>query len=103
MNNQHQGNSGIFYVRPVWDEEARVYYSDSNIFGLHIEAETKEEFDALVQELAPDLILENHIMRSEAYARELQMLKAKATSDDFRLVCPLLIPRFDEQSRPAST
>ena len=68
----NQGNAGLFYVNPVWDEDARVYYSDSNIFGLHIEAERISEFDALVQELAPALILENHIMRSESQARELR-------------------------------
>lgn len=39
MNNKFR-----FYVRPVWDEEAKVYYSESNIFGLHIEGETEEEF-----------------------------------------------------------
>ena len=64
MNTQSCDCSSTFYVKPVWDGEAKVYYSDTNIFGLHIEAKTKDEFDTLVQELAPDLILENHIMRS---------------------------------------
>ena len=26
-----------FFVKAVWDEEAKVFYSDSDIVGLHIE------------------------------------------------------------------
>ena len=33
-----------FFVKAVWDEEAKVFYSDSDIVGLHIEAETIEGF-----------------------------------------------------------
>ncbi len=49
-----------FYVNAVWDEEANVFYSKSNIKGLHIEADTIEEFSDLVKEFAPELIFNNH-------------------------------------------
>ena len=49
-----------FWVRPCWDAEARVYYSESNIKGLHIEAATVEEFHTLAREMAPELIRDNH-------------------------------------------
>jgi Domain of unknown function (DUF1902) len=50
-----------FYVRSVWDSEAGVFYCESNIVGLHIEAQTLDEFEALMNEFAPDLIIANHI------------------------------------------
>lgn len=49
-----------FYVRAVWDEEARVFYSESDISGLHIEAQTIEEFEAVMNEYAPELVRFNH-------------------------------------------
>ena len=49
-----------FFVVAKWDADANVFYSDSDIDGLHIEASTLEEFESLVSELAPDLIFENH-------------------------------------------
>ncbi|WP_162651548.1 DUF1902 domain-containing protein [Lentilitoribacter sp. Alg239-R112] len=50
-----------FYVRALRDEEANVFYSESNINGLHIEADTIEEFEALMNEHARDLIMANHM------------------------------------------
>ena len=49
-----------FEVRAVWDDEARVYFSESDIIGLHIEAETMEEFERLVNQEAAELIVANH-------------------------------------------
>lgn len=37
------------------------FYSRSDIRGLYIEAETLDEFESLVVDLAPDLIVENHL------------------------------------------
>ena len=31
-----------FYVRALWDEEAKRFYSESDIHGLHIETDTVE-------------------------------------------------------------
>jgi hypothetical protein len=50
-----------FFVRSVWDNEAGVFYSESDIKGLHIEAQTLEEFEALMHEFVPELIVANHI------------------------------------------
>lgn len=49
-----------FYIRPVWDDEAKVFYSDTDISGLNIETDTLEEFYELVAEYAPDMIEANH-------------------------------------------
>ena len=50
-----------YFVTAVWDEEGQVYYSKSDIHGLHIEAETLDEFESLIVDLAPDLIIDNHL------------------------------------------
>ncbi len=50
-----------FTVRALWDDEAQVYYSESDIIGLHIEASDLDEFEAAMRELAPDLIVANHL------------------------------------------
>jgi hypothetical protein len=50
-----------FFVRSIWDDEAGVYYCESDIVGLHIEAQTSEEFEALMHEFVPELIMANHI------------------------------------------
>lgn len=50
-----------YFVTAVWDSEAQVFYSESDIKGLHVEADTLEAFESLVVDLAPDLIIENHM------------------------------------------
>lgn len=50
-----------FVVSALWDEEAQVFYSESDIIGLHVEAPSIEEFEALVVDLAPELVIENHL------------------------------------------
>ena len=52
-----------FKVSAVWDAEAGVYYSESDIEGLHIEAATLEEFEAILMEVGADLVLANHVHR----------------------------------------
>jgi RNase H-fold protein (predicted Holliday junction resolvase) len=53
------GNS--FEVTALWDEDAKVWYSESDIIGLHIEASTIEAFRKEVERHAADLIIENHL------------------------------------------
>lgn len=53
------GMHSTYYVRAVWDDEAGVYYSDTNIPGLNIEAETLPEFIEAAQELAPQMLEAN--------------------------------------------
>ncbi len=43
---------GDFSVRAVWDDENRIFVSENNIKGLHIEAETIEEFEEVMNDIA---------------------------------------------------
>jgi len=52
-----------FHVYAHWDEEAKIYYSESDIDGLHIEADTLEEFEATMLILGPQMIVANHISK----------------------------------------
>ncbi len=58
-------SKNTFYIQAHWDEDAGVFYSESDIEGLHIEAPTLEEFEAIMKEVATDLILANHISGPE--------------------------------------
>ena len=51
----------MYSVTAVWDEEAEVFYCESDIEGLHIEAATLKEFQNLIAEHAPELIIANHL------------------------------------------
>lgn len=55
----------VFYVNPVWDDEAQVFYSESDIIGLHVEAPTLEEFEEAIKDVAVDLIISNHLSKRE--------------------------------------
>ena len=46
-------------VFAIWDDEAKVFTSQSNIPGLVVEAESFEEFVELVEALAPDVLSAN--------------------------------------------
>ena len=48
-----------YYVRAVWDPEASVWISESDIPGLVIEANTLTEFESLIWELAPEMLAAN--------------------------------------------
>ena len=63
-----------YYVKALWDDEARVFWSESDIKGLHIEAGTVPDFEHLVGELAPDLIFDNHLRQGELGATALKDL-----------------------------
>jgi hypothetical protein len=49
-----------FSVKAIWDPEARVYYSESDIFGLHIETKTLDDFEEVLMAEGVNLILANH-------------------------------------------
>lgn len=63
-----------FHITAVWDDEAGLFYSDSNIIGLHIEAETIEESRAIATDLAPELILANHVTSDDLLNKPLKDL-----------------------------
>jgi hypothetical protein len=54
-----------FTVTALWDEEIRAFISQSDIKGLHIEAQTIEEFEEIMHEVAIDLIVANHFSAPE--------------------------------------
>lgn len=55
----------IFTISAVWDHEAKVYYAESDISGLHVEADTLEEFESEILEYAAELISANHLTPDE--------------------------------------
>lgn len=55
----------MFSVSAHWDEDAKVFYSQSDIIGLHIEAPTIEEFEAVMMDVAPGLVVSNHLSEAE--------------------------------------
>ncbi len=55
-----------YVVTAVWDADAQVFYSESDIRGLHVEADTLEAFEALIGDLTPDLIVENYLSPVES-------------------------------------
>lgn len=54
-----------FYVKALWDDEAEVFYSESDIVGLHIEAATIDDFVSTMEELAPQMVVENHVTKQD--------------------------------------
>jgi Domain of unknown function (DUF1902) len=63
-----------FSVRAVWDPEAKVYYSESDIFGLHIETKSLDEFEEVMMAEGVNLILDNHISPEDLAATPLRDL-----------------------------
>lgn len=59
MNAEPNPSPASFTVTATWDPEAGVFYSQSDIPGLHVEAATFDEFVALVRDLAPEMIADN--------------------------------------------
>lgn len=55
----------MYSVTAHWDDEAKVFYSESDIIGLHIEAKTIEEFEDVMMDVAPGLVIANHVSRDE--------------------------------------
>jgi Domain of unknown function (DUF1902) len=51
--------SRTFTVTALWDADAKVFTSQSDIPGLVVEVETLEELIELVQALAPEVIAAN--------------------------------------------
>jgi hypothetical protein len=53
-------SGSTYFVRALWDDEAKVYVSESDIKGFHIEAATLEEFESVILEHAGEFVIENH-------------------------------------------
>jgi hypothetical protein len=63
-----------YYVRAVWDAEAGVYFSETDIPGLNVEAETLHEFVEIVEELAPQMLEAN----VEGYRQDVERARPTA-------------------------
>jgi hypothetical protein len=63
-----------FTIKAVWDDEARVFYSESDIVGLHIEAKTIEEFEEIMMDVAADTIIANHFTAPDFAEKPLKEL-----------------------------
>ncbi len=63
-----------FTVKAVWNNEAQVFYAQSDIEGLHIEAASLDEFEEIIIDAAPELIMANHRSVSEIAERPLKDL-----------------------------
>lgn len=71
---EHPVSKRNFVVKAVWDDEAKVFCSESDIVGLHIEAATIEEFEKAMHDNALGLILENHIKPSDLVKKRIKDL-----------------------------
>ncbi|SEP76659.1 protein of unknown function [Devosia sp. YR412] len=60
----------IFNVTAHWDNDTMVFYSQSDIIGLHIEAKSIEEFEAVLVDVKPDLLIANHACTANAILRD---------------------------------
>ncbi len=63
-----------YFVKAVWDNEAKVFYSESDIPGLHIETKTIKQFETVLFDVAPELITENCISKADILNKPLKDL-----------------------------
>ena len=61
-------NRRSFWVKARWDAEEKIFRSESNIIGLHIEASTLDEFQEIMSDLVPELVAANHRDVSKEYS-----------------------------------
>ena len=80
-----------FSVEAQWDGDAGVYVRRSDIIGLHIEASRLDEFEALVFEHGPELILANHLGADQIAGRPVDE------------ILPTIIFKRPREAEPAGT
>jgi hypothetical protein len=66
-----------YYVAALWDQDASVWYSESNIPGLVIEADTVGDFERLMNELAPEMLAENEHIHNARVTIEFRVTGAR--------------------------
>ena len=62
-----------YYVAAHWDADAAVWFSETNIPGLVIEADSIAEFEQLMNALAPEMLAANENIHNERVAVEFRM------------------------------
>jgi hypothetical protein len=68
-----------FFVKALWDAEAKVWYSETDIEGLFIETRHLAEFEEIIPELARDMIIANHNTLPELATKSPEELFAMVT------------------------
>jgi ASC-1-like (ASCH) protein len=63
-----------FYVRAVWDADVKKYYTESDILGLAIETKTLDEFEEVLNEVAIELIMSNHMSTEDLISNSIRDL-----------------------------
>ena len=69
-----------FKVTAVWDADAKVFTSSSDIPGLVVEADTFEEFVSLVEVLAPEMLAANLPDAKRPYHFDIQSHRSLAVA-----------------------
>ncbi len=77
-----------FHIRAVWDGEAKVFISESDIEGLHIEAATLGAFEDIMNEVAVEIIMANHVTAAELASTPLRDLVPAIVWERPALVAP---------------
>ena len=68
----------IYFVKALWDAEAAVWISETDIPGLVIEADTLAEFETLLAELAPEMLAANENVGSHGVSVDFSAQRAFA-------------------------
>jgi Domain of unknown function (DUF1902) len=63
-----------FYVKALWDDEANVWYTESDILGLAIETKTLDEFEEVMNDVAIELIISNHMSAEDLASHSIRDL-----------------------------
>ena len=79
--------SKSYYVEAVWDAEAEVYVSKTNIPGLVVEAATQTEFFEIAHELAPELLRANLPPSGRDSGNHRRIPVRYQFTDEFELAC----------------
>lgn len=64
----------IFKVQFIWDEDAEVFYTESDIKGLNLEDTSLERLQEATEEIAPELIMRNHISADDLQSFDIKDL-----------------------------
>lgn len=62
-----------YYVRAIWDGEAKVWISETDVPGLVIESDTLAEFEAVMMRLAPEMLAANEGLHDASVAIDFQV------------------------------
>jgi hypothetical protein len=62
-----------FFVKAIWEPDCSVWVSESNIPGLVLETESLTEFEALMNQFAPELLSENANIRNQSVVIDFQI------------------------------